>query len=456
MWIAGTVHTISWSEQYIDSVLLEYSLDNGTTWQTIVDDTLANIGSYDWLLPDTSTNTALVRIRDLGRCGSEDISEMPFSILLPPTITTEASWNLLSIPVVPDTEAVNSNFPGAISPAYVYNRGYLQSDSIANGYGFWIKYTEESSFDVAGELLYTDTIDINENWNIIGSVSLPIAVADIQTLPDTNSVTGYFSYSAVNGYIAVDTIYPGKGYWVNASEDGQLILNGTTLAKRSRNTSTPPKELTSLTFEDRKGSQRTLYLTMQQLSDNEKALYKLPPSPPSGIFDARFSSGQFVESITPSKQSVIIRVRDVNFPVSITLQEADAQQLYYTLKETQSDDTHILSPGRSVVYTSIPSGELVLEVRSEQSMPKEFALYQNYPNPFNPETEVRYQIPEVSFVTLKVFNVLGEEVATLVNELRHAGNHTAKFDASTLPSGIYFYRMTAGKFTQTKKLALMK
>ena len=86
----------------------------------------------------------------------------------------------------------------------------------------------------------------------------------------------------------------------------------------------------------------------------------------------------------------------------------------------------------------------------------DFQLEQNYPNPFNPTTTIKYQIPEVSFVTIKVYDVLGNEIATLVNEQKPADSYEVEFDASGLPSGIYFYRLQAGSFVEAKKMVLMK
>jgi len=89
-------------------------------------------------------------------------------------------------------------------------------------------------------------------------------------------------------------------------------------------------------------------------------------------------------------------------------------------------------------------------------VPDEYLLEQNYPNPFNPSTSIKYQMPENGFVTIKVYDMLGNEVATLVNEVQEAGNHSVEFDAATVSSGIYFYIMQAGNFTQTKKMTLLK
>jgi len=85
-----------------------------------------------------------------------------------------------------------------------------------------------------------------------------------------------------------------------------------------------------------------------------------------------------------------------------------------------------------------------------------FDLEQNFPNPFNPSTTIRYTIPENGLVTLKVFDVLGREVTTLINEVQNAGTHTAQFSGKDMPSGMYLYTITAGNFTSTKKMMLVK
>lgn len=85
-----------------------------------------------------------------------------------------------------------------------------------------------------------------------------------------------------------------------------------------------------------------------------------------------------------------------------------------------------------------------------------FALQQNYPNPFNPTTTIRYSLPQNSFVSIKVYDIAGKEIATLANEEQSQGNHNIEFNASNLASGIYFYRIQTGNYTDTKKLILLK
>ena len=93
---------------------------------------------------------------------------------------------------------------------------------------------------------------------------------------------------------------------------------------------------------------------------------------------------------------------------------------------------------------------------NDNFIPVKYNLYQNYPNPFNPTTSIKFDIPKTSNITLKIYDILGREVATLVNEEKTAGSYTITFNASKLASGIYFYRLTAGSFNQTKKLVLLK
>jgi len=114
--------------------------------------------------------------------------------------------------------------------------------------------------------------------------------------------------------------------------------------------------------------------------------------------------------------------------------------IYYRLKQVDFNGKFSYSKTISVEFNTL----------------KDFALEQNYPNPFNPSTIVKYNIQEVGLVSLKVYDVLGKEVATLVNEEKAVGNHDVTFNAGNLPSGIYFYTIKVGKFIDTKKMILLK
>ena len=198
-----------------------------------------------------------------------------------------------------------------------------------------------------GYSIESDTINVNRGWNMIGSISSPVAVSSITSNPPGMVASNFFGYSG--GYSLASSIVPGSAYWVKVNQSGELIL-----ANSSQNISTLNRIRIIPTGE-------------------------LPPP----------------------------------------------------------------APGQPTML--------------DPAMPKEFSLQQNYPNPFNPATVIRFQLPVSSTVTLRIYNVLGQEVKSLVNgEFQEAGFKTVSFDASSLSSGVYFYRMQAGGFTDIKKMLLVK
>jgi hypothetical protein len=124
-----------------------------------------------------------------------------------------------------------------------------------------------------------------------------------------------------------------------------------------------------------------------------------------------------------------------------------AQGIGKVMSVRENEATDVL-----VRYNAVTS----VEVKNELAVPTGFSLCQNYPNPFNPSTTISFGLPSRSFVSLKVLDVIGREVATIVSEELQAGNHSRQWHAVNMTSGIYFFRMQAGYFTETKKLLLLK
>jgi choice-of-anchor B domain-containing protein len=104
----------------------------------------------------------------------------------------------------------------------------------------------------------------------------------------------------------------------------------------------------------------------------------------------------------------------------------------------------------------IKMGSIPVGITNNQTIPASFSLKQNYPNPFNPSTTIEFSIPKNDYVTVKVFDALGKQVGVLADEYKTAGNYTVNYDASNLTSGIYFYTISSGSFTETKKMMLIK
>ncbi len=103
-----------------------------------------------------------------------------------------------------------------------------------------------------------------------------------------------------------------------------------------------------------------------------------------------------------------------------------------------------------------PLGELTGSQTISNEVPEHFSLSQNYPNPFNPSTKIRFELPKSDFFTMKIFDALGREVTTLVNEQLKPGTYETEFNGTVHPSGVYFYTMTVGNFVETKKMIMLK
>ncbi|MBN2413343.1 T9SS type A sorting domain-containing protein [candidate division KSB1 bacterium] len=102
------------------------------------------------------------------------------------------------------------------------------------------------------------------------------------------------------------------------------------------------------------------------------------------------------------------------------------------------------------------NGSTGIEEKMTDTLPTEYRLLQNHPNPFNPATNISYSIPESGLVELKVYNILGQEVATLVNEFKKSGHYNVKFNPPDLSSGVYFYSLISGSYSVTKKMLIIK
>ena len=133
-----------------------------------------------------------------------------------------------------------------------------------------------------------------------------------------------------------------------------------------------------------------------------------------------------------------------------TIPNTASTQCLVRISETINPSVNDVSDATFVIEGGVSVEDL------NSGIPKDYNLYQNYPNPFNPTTKIRFSIPYSESVNIEVFNELGEIVASLLNSNLSAGYYEVNFDASYLPSGLYFYRISSGNFVETKKMVLIK
>ncbi len=140
------------------------------------------------------------------------------------TVAVRAGWNVVSLPVGTGASLKDSLFPSSVSDAFRFDSGYGPIDTLIHGYGFWLKFAADETISVSGLALFDDTIGVHTGWNLIGSISTPVAVIKIQTHPPGLVRSKYFTFTPDSGYRSTDTLKPGVGYWVKTAGTGSLVL----------------------------------------------------------------------------------------------------------------------------------------------------------------------------------------------------------------------------------------
>jgi hypothetical protein len=390
-----------------------------------------------------------------------------------------ANWNVLSVPLAVSDARTSAVFPSAISSAFSYEAGYSAAETLRHGEGYWIKFRSAQTAWVAGTPILNDTIGLQLGWNMIGSISDSVPLGAITTLPPGIITSSCFGYTT--GYVSVNVLVPGQGYWVKTSQAGSMILSSGPAAKVSvAEASTPFQAFRSLSIADAGGNSQKLYFGTQPCEGLKPSqgsgegcagTFELPPVPPRGIFDARYATGTMLETADPGKlRDIPILVSSARFPITVSWSENKGTQNAALVV----GEREIPMLGTDVVRIIDPADRISLRLArasgSPADVPHEFALNQNFPNPFNPSTVIRYQLPVVERsgaslynVSLKIYNTLGQVVATLVDGTQNAGYKSVSWDAAKFASGVYFYGIEAESvndpataFRQIRKMVLTK
>ncbi|MDI6767022.1 MAG: FG-GAP-like repeat-containing protein [Bacteroidota bacterium] len=382
--------------------------------------------------------------------------EMGFSTIYNFLSLMAEGWNMLSVPLKVTDYRKTVIYLTGISNAFTYNGSYVISETLNNGVGYWVKFSGEQNVEIIGYPIEEDTIDVIFGWNMIGSITYPVYTGLIQKIPHDITTSMYFGYDGA--YEIVDMIDAGKSYWVRTNKAGKLVLKKAGIFKKNTNISGSMKflkQLNSLVISDSQGRMQTLYFGNIEKIDVQIQEYELPPLPPAYSFDARFASGRFLEIAVENKtKDIPILISTQSYPVTIKWKCSFNSQS--ALLIIGGEELIIEGEGKYEIRNSQSEIKLRFSPVTQSQLPKEFALDQNYPNPFNPSTIFRYQLPEISQVTLRIYNILGHQVKTVVDEIQEAGYKEVRFDAATLPSGLYFYRLTAGSFVENKKMLVIK
>lgn len=416
-------------------------VDSGLT------DTLTSIDSLDF------AETYYWRVRAENEFGISQWSDVWHFTTIPPGVLQfpmSNRWNLVSLPLYVGSDSVTTLFPTAITPAYSFSPsiGYLSQSTLDYGKGYWLKFGEAQLVPMPGTPLTSQSVNVVEGWNLLGGVSAAMAAGDVVSTPP-GIMSTFWQYD--HSYGIADSIEPARGYWAKASSNGTITFQSASISGRSSNRITPDElgRFLKIRVTDSNANHQEIYLGtgVPQISR-----YELPPKPPPGIFDVRFISGTFVESIRDHVETRIpILLESCLYPLTVAWDDAS---LPSGTDLVTGLDCWSLNKNGSLVLEN-PS-TITIEANADRAVPAEYSLSQNYPNPFNPVTHIRYEIPHRSHVELVVYDILGRVTSILVNQTEGEGTKEIVWDAAGAAAGVYVLRMQAGEFTGTMKMILMK
>ena len=352
-------------------------------------------------------------------------------------------WNLVGLPMSVEDPYHLSVYPGALEGTlYSFDGNYVQENDFITGTGYWLRFPDGGTTIISGSTIHSLIISMMNDWNLISGISSSVPATSIQD-PEGIILPGTL-YEFDGSYIQAETLEPGKGYWIRSAGPGEIIISDDIRAKRLPFISKMDGANT-ISFND-----QTLYFGVT-VPDNEKLSYSAPPKPPSGVFDARFQ-GDWIYCEDSGK----IELTDQAEPLSISFNIAN--KTTWVLINIESNEEYDLSGSGELIIAEVLN-EFILQKNSV--LPHSYSLHQNFPNPFNPVTSLRYDLPEQSFVTLTIYDLIGREITQLVNTTQEAGFRSVQWDATDsfgkpVSAGIYLYKITTGEFVQTKKMVLVK
>ena len=369
------------------------------------------------------------------------------------SVPIQNGWNLVSIPGLhPSNQNVDTWWMNRdpFANVFRYNGSYQSVTSVSPGIGYSMKHFGAQIYNTGDEwpavgirVVAHHPISGMAGWNLIGGYELSVATANITTIPPGLQSGPVYKY--LGGYQIATTLDPGYGYWIKLLSAAQIIIPET-LAKDGKPVEYFPENWGRIILTDATGVSYTLYAVK---GETDLSQYELPPAPMAGMFDIRYSSGRIAEDLNSAIKT--IEMSGVTYPLTVRVENMSVKLQDLSGKEINAE----LKPGEKITITdnsidklNVLSGKIIA--------PIEYTLEQNYPNPFNPATRIRFNLPEAGNVKLTIYNILGQEIRTLVNEYKESGVYTISFDASGLNSGMYIYKIEANGFVQTRKMTLVK
>jgi Concanavalin A-like lectin/glucanases superfamily/Secretion system C-terminal sorting domain len=473
--------------------------------------------SYSVLLRDMKTDSVQdIRVNNVYSYGIGSDFSRAFQLIISgiksESYSYNPGWNLVGFPIRTNStlrDSVIAEGPATYLFDYSKDSSYYSARILNRGKGYWLGTTSPVTATVEGTTVMDSvSVPLNAGFNMI---SLPyldfnyskhaLAITDGNTVVSFDSAVSLawvspvlYSYQTIDeSYSYIDTLISWNGYCFAAIQSSlQLIFNpsangsvfstqsiSSSLNKKLNTSTSDPNWFVKMTLQGEKSVDRLGGFGITAGTKNGfDARYDLPhpPNPPSSDYvylvfphpewgsivgpnfsaDVRSPGSSNLWNLrvgSAKKTTASLKWDTAMVPAGATLEITDLGNKGTTINMKKASSYQFTLNG----IDSLQIFSVITEVSQPLStIPTTYALSQNYPNPFNPSTKIGYQLPKSSFVTLKVYDIIGREVSMLVNETQNEGTYEVTFDASHLASGVYFYRLQAGSFVQTKKLVVVK
>ncbi|HJL78519.1 MAG TPA: c-type cytochrome domain-containing protein [Candidatus Marinimicrobia bacterium] len=367
------------------------------------------------------------------------------------TVDHLIDWNMVGLPLVVEDGNVSTIFPDAINGTlYSFGVSYILEETLENGKGYWLRFDDSGSSDITGGEITSLTMSMNEGWNLISGISSTIFLENI--LDPWEIIIDGTLYGYNGSYLYTESLVPGEGYWLRTNDEGDITLSSSQQSARAVSSADRLDRSNRLEFANGNYT-NTLYFG-ENIPDETRLSYSLPPVFPYMAFDARFT-----DNMRNTEDGGKIQVINTNSSLNIH---------YNIMINAGEQKEWILATGVGEEYVLTGAGEITLPGGSQEMtlgkrtiLPDNYTLHQNYPNPFNPVTTLRYSLPFYDHVTLTIYDLSGREINQIVNTSQPAGFQSVVWNATdyfgrSVGAGVYLYQIQAGDFKDTKKMVLLK
>lgn len=372
-------------------------------------------------------------------------------------------WNLLSLPVNPSSPFWRDVFRNALNTPISFSQNLYQDNQVdlKVGVGYFIKYSDEIDRTISGSRVtriddVTFPVRLYDGWNTIGSLSDATSTNNVSLLPFGSgafpSIEGdIFRYLTDRGYQAVSEIQPGLGYWIKINGQALLQMVSPDRPKAGVDFTAVRNSVkaiaTPVSIADADGKSTDIYLVENGTLD-AVSIFELPPVPPHGLFDVRFANQAYVEDAV----SPLVRFQGVTFPMTVTIN--NPERTYSVVNPVSGQVLGTAVAGRSNVITITDPNTPSIRLMGEE-VAGDLAVNVT-PNPVSSTGMVNISVPESGLVTVELFNVVGERVGVLMNDVKSAGVYSVDLNTADFPAGRYIVKVANGNAVVTSSMTIVR